>query len=136
MSKIFVDTNIWAYAVDKGAGSKQHAARQALSRIRSSSSVVLSSQVMQEFFVVATKKLDIAPRQARLLLEDVSVNEVVAIDADLVMNAAGISLEDRLSFWDALIVAAAEKAKCRELWTEDLNPGQRIRGVIVVNPLQ
>ena len=91
---------------------------------------------MQEFFVVATKKLDIAPRQARLLLEDVSVNEVVAIDADLVMNAAGISLEDRLSFWDALIVAAAEKAKCRELWTEDLNPGQRIRGVIVVNPLQ
>ena len=135
MSKVFIDTNIWVYAIDGTADGKRLAARQVLSRLGPKISGVISTQVLQEFYVTMTRKLEIIPSKARLILEDISLNEVVLVDVELVMKATTISEHHELSFWDALIVAAADKAKCQELWTEDLNPGQSVAGVRIVNPL-
>ncbi len=136
MSKIFVDTNVWAYAVDASAGEKRTNARKSLNRLGTQLSGVLSTQVLQEFYVTATRKLGIASLDAKQMLEDISINEVVIVDVELVMKATEISLRHELSFWDALIVTAADKAKCAELWTEDFNHGQRICGVRIVNPFK
>jgi predicted nucleic acid-binding protein len=61
---------------------------------------------------------------------------VVLVDMDLVGEAVDCSILNRLSFWDALIVVAAEKAGCAEVWTEDMNEGQTIRGVKLHNPFR
>jgi predicted nucleic acid-binding protein len=90
--------------------------------------------VLQEFFVVATKKLGVDPLDAKGILESFENFEVVQITPHLIRSAIDTSVLNRLSFWDALIVAAAESAACELLVTEDLSDGQVIRGVRVTNP--
>jgi predicted nucleic acid-binding protein len=132
MSKAFLDTNVLAYALDQDAGEKRDVARGLL---RSSPGIgVISTQVLQEFYVVATRKLGVEPALAKSILHSLRRFETVTVTADLIEDAADCSVVYQLSFWDALIVVSAESAKCSEVWTEDLNAGQVIRGVKVVNP--
>lgn len=134
MSKVFIDTNILVYALDRFNEAKQKRCRDLLRGLNTVGRGVISTQVMQEFYVTATKKLGMDPLHAKDLLNAFERFEVVTVTPEIIKQAIDSSILNRLSFWDALIVAAAESANCDKIWTENLNEGQIIRGVRVVNP--
>ena len=133
MGKVFIDTNIFVYAVDTVDRKKQKICRQALENVESSNDGVISTQVMQEFYVVATKKLDIDPPIAKKILHSLENFEIVIVDSARIKEAIDCSMIHQISFWDALVVVCAESAKCEKVWTEDLTHGQVINGVRVEN---
>jgi predicted nucleic acid-binding protein len=96
---------------------------------------VISTQVLQEFYVASTRKLGTDPLIAKDILRTLERFETVVISPMLIREAVDCSILNHLSFWDALIIVAAESAHCETLWTEDLNHGQIIRGVRIENPL-
>ncbi len=135
MSKIFIDTNILVYCIDRHDPAKQKTSRLLLQTLGNDHSGVISTQVMQEFFVVGTKKLAADPLLVKDILHSFENFETVIVTPEIIKEAIDCSIINRLSFWDALIVATAESAKCERIWTEDLNHGQVIRGVKIENPL-
>lgn len=135
MSKVFIDTNILVYALDSFDQAKQKRCRDLLRSLSADLRGAISTQVMQEFYVTAIKKLGTEPLVAKDLLNAFQRFEIVIVTPEIIKEAIDSSILNRLSFWDALIVAAAESARCDRIWTEDLNDGQIIRGVRVENPL-
>ena len=135
MSKVFIDTNILVYAMDAFDTAKQKRCRDLLRSLNSDVRGVISTQVMQEFYVTATKKLGADPLVVKDLLNAFERFDTVIVTPEIVKDAIDCSILNRLSLWDALIVVAAESALCEKIWTEDLNDGQIIRGVCVENPL-
>jgi len=97
---------------------------------------VLSTQVLQEFFVASTGKLGMSPFLSKEALDAFDFMEAVTLDTRLIKAAVDCHILSKVSFWDALIIVAAESARCEILWSEDLNPGQIIRGVRIENPLK
>lgn len=134
MYKVFVDTNILAYSIDNNDEIKRDLCRNCLRTLRKEGFGVISTQVLQEFYVVATKKLKVDPLLAKTILHSFENFEVVVINPVLIKDAIDCSIVSNLSFWDALIVVTAESARCEQLWTEDLNHNQIIRNVRIVNP--
>jgi len=135
MSKIFIDTNILVYSVDTYDQDKRDACRSLLISLNNEHRGVISTQVMQEFFITCTKKLGVDPLLIKDIIHSFEHFETVIVTPDIIREAIDCSIINRLSFWDALIVATAESSKCEILWTEDLNDGQIIRGVRIENPL-
>jgi predicted nucleic acid-binding protein len=135
MSKVFVDTNILLYSMDKHDLQKMKKSRSILKKLKKDMHGVLSTQVLQEFYVAATQKLKADPIMVKDIIRSFENFEIITITPAIIENAIDCSILNMISFWDALIVSAAESAKCSQLWTEDLNTGQIIRGVKVVNPL-
>jgi len=135
MSRIFLDTNILVYSVDHHSPAKMRRAREAINKLVQEDIAVISTQVMQEFYVTVTKKLHVEPLMAKRMLGSFSLIESVLIDEPLINEAIDCSILDQISFWDALIVVSARRARCREIWTEDLNEDQLIQGVRIHNPL-
>jgi len=127
----FVDTNVLAYAYDADSGHKGERAREVLTEI---DGAVVSTQVVLEFFAVLTRKLGLTRDAAEEATESLMDLEVVATDARLVREGLRISRDHGISHWDAMIIAAAAASGCEVLLTEDLNDGQVIEGVRVVNP--
>lgn len=136
MSKIFIDTNILVYSLDQFDPIKQETCRSLLKTLTGSLQGVISTQVMQEFYVTTVKKLGADPLLIKDILHAYGRFETVIITPDIIKEAIDCSIINRLSFWDSLIVVAAESAQCESLWTEDLNEGQVIRGVQVKNPFR
>ncbi|MDD3089117.1 MAG: PIN domain-containing protein [Candidatus Omnitrophica bacterium] len=134
MSKIFLDTNILVYTLDTKDMEKQRRARNLLRKIVADDLPVISVQVLQEFYVVATTKLKADPIKVKALVHGFCNMEVVNNDMELVEQAIDVGLVSGLSFWDSLIVAAAEKAKCELILTEDLKMRTNLRGIRLVNP--
>jgi predicted nucleic acid-binding protein len=137
MSVVFVDSNILIYAYDADGGAKRDRAQDALSRLWQSGEGRLSVQVLQEFFVNVTKKLTTqsARQTAREIVASYSAWVHQHTTAETVTRAIDIAAISQLQFWDALIVASAEQADAESLYSEDLNNGQVIAGVTIVNPL-
>ncbi|MBK8396070.1 MAG: PIN domain-containing protein [Leptospiraceae bacterium] len=135
MSKIFLDTNILVYSLDNSDKKKQKKSRSVLSDLAKSNLGVISTQVLQEFYVVCTKKLKIEPLVARDILNSFAF-ETVVVTQELIHRGIDYSVLYKLSFWDALILAAAENAKCSHLWSEDFPTGQVIRNLKIENPLK
>lgn len=135
MSKIFIDTNLLVYSLDNSNKRKKNKARQILKLLVERHQPVISTQVIQEFFIASTKKLKVDPLIAKNIIHSFQNFEVVSVNTELINNAIDCSILNSLSFWDSLIVATAEFAKCKEIYTEDLNNGQNILGVKIVNPL-
>lgn len=135
-AKYFLDTNLLVYALDNFDPKKQATARTLLKAVNTAGSGVISTQVLQEFYVAAEKKMSIDPLVARDMLRSFDVFETIVISPELVYAAIDISSQHQLSFWDALIIAAADAGNCAVLLTEDLNDGQNIGGVIVRNPFR
>lgn len=135
MLRRFVDTNIWVYPFDRGEPGKSEQAERALAT--AGSDLVISTQVLLEFYVVVTRKLNppLSNEAATEALTRLSELPVVATDAQLVQRAAATSQDHQLSMWDAMIVEAAFEAGCDQIWTEDLANGSMIRGIEIVNPL-
>jgi len=134
MSKVFLDTNILVYTADFSDRKKQEACRDLLDQVVGRA--VLSTQVMQEFYVTATRKLGIDPVKAKGIMVSFDRFEIVTMTPHLIREAVDCQVISQISFWDALILVAAESARCEKVWTEDLHPGQVIRGVRVENPLK
>jgi len=134
MSKIFIDTNILIYSLDRFDLKKLKYSRQLLLTLQTEHTGVLSTQVLQEFYVSATTKLFVTPLMAKNILKTLDHFEIVTVTKEIIHEAIDIQQSYRLSFWDSLIIAAAVEAKCSFIWTEDLNNGQIIRSVQVVNP--
>jgi predicted nucleic acid-binding protein len=136
MSKIFVDTNILVYCMDDSDKKRTAQCRSLIETLVGDLYGVISTQVLQEFYVVATKKLAADPLAVKDILHSFRRFETVVVTPEIIKDAIDCSLINRLSFWDALIVAAAESARCEKIWTEDLNDGQILRGVRIENPLR
>lgn len=133
--KVFLDTNILTYAQDADAPGKQRRSREVIAELGQSSDGVISSQVMQEFYVTATRKLGMPPLAAKAVLKTFAVFEVVQVSPALIQDAVDCSVLNELSFWDSLVLAAAAAAGCATVYSEDLSAGQTILGVKVQNPL-
>lgn len=132
--KSFLDTNVLVYAQDGRYPAKQRLARALATRLIVEGTGVISTQVLQEFHVAATTKLGVDPLAAKAVLRPFSAFETVQVTAQLVEEAVDCSVLSRISFWDALIVAAAASAGCTTLYSEDLQSGREFYGLKVVNP--
>jgi len=134
--RAFIDTNLLIYADDLDAGRKNRIAQQVLGGLISTRRGVLSTQVLQEYFVVATRKLGVAPESARRKIGLLATLDLVQVDLSMILGAIDLLRLHSLSFWDALILRAAATAGCTTLLTEDLQHGQVIEGVRVENPFR
>jgi predicted nucleic acid-binding protein len=133
-ANVFVDTNVLIYAVDQADPTKQQAAQAWREWLWETHCGRISFQVLQEFYVNAIKKQPSAQIEIRKEIGDLMAWQPITLDATLIARAWKIEDRYRISFWDSLIIAAARAADCRYLLTEDLQRGQELDGVIVVNP--
>jgi predicted nucleic acid-binding protein len=131
---VFVDTNVLIYALDPGDPKKHSSAQLWRSELWKSRRGRLSIQVLQEFYAKVTQKWPKSRDDAKSEVQDLLAWQPITMDYALL--ELGWKLQDRfqLSFWDSLIVAAAKTAGCRYLLTEDLQAGQNLDGIQVINP--
>ncbi len=130
----FFDTNVLVYADDASAPEKQSQAIALLADHLRRGTAVVSLQVLQEYFVAATRKLGVAPELAQRKVEILARARVVRFEPNDVIAAIELHRLTRISFWDALIVHAARSAGAQALYSEDLQAGAVLGGVRVVNP--
>lgn len=133
---VFVDTNILVYAYDVDATDKHNRAQQTILNLWQSRTGVLSTQVLQEFYVTATAKLTqrLDHQRALQLVRDFASWPVHVNTPDDIVAGAEIAQRAQLSFWDGLIINAAKQAGVRRIFSEDLQAGRKIEGILVVNP--
>jgi len=133
--KTFVDTNVLIYAYDVDAKAKHELAKIALRELWSKRTGVLSMQVLQEFYVNATRKIP-KPLPRNVAQSVVNSYSQWCVETTPVEIAAAFRIEDeaRIGFWDALIVAAAAKAGTVRILSENLNARQSIAGILIENP--
>lgn len=134
----FVDTNVLAYAHDISETRRQPIARGLLDALWTSRTGLLSTQILQEFYVVATRKFDppMSRRAAREIVALYGTWPVVQIDVALILTASQLEERHKLSFWDALVVEAARVGGAKRLLTEDFQHGRRIGGLRIENPFR
>ena len=135
--KYFVDTNILVYAHDRSAGLKHQRAAALVERLWDSGDGALSTQVLQELCFNLRRKASkpLSVDEVRLLIRDYSTWEVVTNSSASILKALDLEMRYKISFWDALIVQAAEEAGASILYSEDLATGQLYGTLRVVNPL-
>jgi predicted nucleic acid-binding protein len=134
MERTFLDTNVLLYAEDEDAGDKRKTAQECIADAVREGKAVLSTQVLQEFFVIATKKLGMAPDAARAQVETYAQLDVVLIQPDLILSAIDLHRLYSLSLWDALVVRSAIVSGCTRIWSEDLQDGRKFEGTTIENP--
>ena len=135
---VFVDTNVLVYARDARSLDKQVRAREWMERLWGSRQGRLSFQVLQEYYVVVTQKLDpsLARSEARHEIGLLTAWDPIELDRDVLEAAWLVEDQHRLSWWDALIVAAAHASGCRYLLSEDYSDGREMDGLLVVDPFR
>lgn len=131
-ARVFLDTNVFAYALDSSAGDKQVRAQRVIDLRRQD--IVVSTQVLMELFAVCTRKLGMTRSDARTAVAAISAFPVTDTDRVLVLQAVALAERAQISIFDAAIVCAAQRAGCGTLVTEDLNAGQRFGDTVVENP--
>ena len=136
--KMFVDTNILVYAHDLDAGDKHEIAIGVVSDLWESGNGVISTQVLQELYVTLTKKVPSHPKksQVRRILNNYLAWDLAVNNGQTILQASEIEENYNISFWDAMIVSAAYSKNAAILLTEDLNEGQLIEGIKIVNPFK
>ena len=132
----FFDTNALVYAYDRRYPVKRAQALDLLGGAMEGEAGVVSAQVLGEFFNTVTRRIPdpLSGEEAEQIIAHIAILPVVEIDFTLVQRAIGTCRRYQISYWDALIVAAAERAACARILSEDLNPGQSYNGIPVVNP--
>jgi predicted nucleic acid-binding protein len=138
MTAEFCDTNVIVYAHDAQAGAKRERAVALLTRLWVEGTGVVSVQILQEVFVALTRKVrqPIAAAPAREVVALLATWRIVAPTHQDVLFAIDATDRWQLSFWDAMIVVAAQKARASVLWSEDLSHGQVFGEVTVRNPFR
>jgi predicted nucleic acid-binding protein len=130
----FFDTNILIHADDKGSLAKQRRALELVGQHRRDRTGALSIQVLQEYFVVATRKLGLEAAIARRKVELLAELDVVVPELSDVLGAIDLHRLHQIPFWDALILQAAKQAGCKVLYSEDSQAGKTIDGILIRNP--
>lgn len=132
----FVDTNVLVYAHDLSETQRRPIAQATLDDLWRTRSGTISTQVLTEFYVVATRKFDppMTRRSAREIAGAYSAWPVVQVDAALILAASTLEERHTLSFWDALIIEAAARSGATRLVSEDLQARRRIRNLTIENP--
>jgi predicted nucleic acid-binding protein len=135
--KCFLDTNILVYAHDRAAGLKHKRAREIVEELWTSGLGVLSTQVLQELVVSLRRKTKNPPttEELRSLVRDYMRWEVVANSADGIIHALDLEVRLKISFWDALILHAADAAGASVIYSEDLAAGHKYGAIRLINPL-
>jgi len=133
--KSFLDTNILIYQMDSRDVLKQKKCRELVRALVLKHEAVISTQILQEFYVACTAKLKIKPILVKGMIHGFENMEVVTVGTDLIKEAVDTSVQYHISFWDSLVVVSAESAKCQYLITEDLNDGQVISILTGSKPL-
>ena len=133
-SRSFIDTNILIYAEAKDEPAKQRAALDLLKQLFEEATGVLSTQVLQEYCNVALKKLKLSAHHVRAQLDVFEQFEVIQITPAIIRVGLDLHQTRSLAFFDAIIVASAQTAGCAVLLSEDLNTGEIMAGVRMVNP--
>lgn len=135
-SRTFLDSNVLVYSVDDSPVEKAKHERAVELLSTQPESLVVSSQVLQEFYVVTTRKLKnpLSEERAARAIRGIAKLDVVGVDAPLVLAAVDTSRTVQISLWDALIIEAASRAGCERVLSEDLNASQVISGVRIENP--
>lgn len=133
---VFVDTNVLVYARDQAEPAKQAQAEAWLRRLWQEDAGRVSWQVLNEFYVTATRKLSpcLSWEEARADVRDLLAWNPLPVDGEVTRAAWRLQDAYSLSWWDSLIVAAAQVAGCAILLSEDMQAGQKYGGVEVVNP--
>ena len=134
--KAFVDTNVLVYAYDRGAGPKHERALSLVEELWKEGNGILSTQVLQEFYVNVRRKAKkpVSIEQAKALIADYLSWDPIVNDGATLLEAIDVEQRYQLSFWDALIVVAAQKGGASVLFSEDFNHGQKFGSVVVQNP--
>lgn len=134
--KYFIDTNIWVYANDHSDSLKQQRAKEIIIQGLYDDNIVISTQVISEFFVTVTKKISkkLSIEKAKkeiLLLKNI---EIAEIDYQSILQAIEMMHRHQLSYWDSLIIVAAQNSRCSVIYSEDMNPGKIMDGLRIQNP--
>lgn len=134
--RLFLDTNILVYAYDKSHPQKSQIAQSLILEGIENDSLVLSTQVLSEFFVTVTQKTQtrMTAKAAKKEIELFRVAEIAELDFETIRSAIDIHIKSRISYWDSLIIVTAQMAQCTYLMTEDLNDGQAFGTLHVKNP--
>jgi predicted nucleic acid-binding protein len=135
--RIFVDTNILVYAHDLSAGDRHAKAFAIIESLWEAQTGVISTQVLQEFYVTVTRKIKnpLKLAEAREIIRNYLAWLVQVNDPETTIRASEIEEKNCISFWDALIVAAALRLQAKKIISEDLHNGQIIEGILIENPL-
>ena len=133
-ARSFFDTNVLIYADDKAAPAKQRKAVDLVAEHRRARTGVVSLQVLQEYFVTVTKKLQVDAAIARRKVELLAEFDVASPEVSDILAAIDLHRLHRFSFWDALILRAAKQSGCSILFSEDMQGSREVDGVRIVNP--
>ena len=133
----FIDTNVFIYLFDETSVEKSRIAEELIRQSLDNGSGCISYQVVQETINVATRKLEASPEQVRQLLDNI-LEPLWRVNSSRGLLQRGIELQSRyrFGFYDSLIIAAALDAGCSTLYTEDLQHGQQIEGLTIIDPFQ
>lgn len=132
----FFDTNVLIYADDRAALAKQRRALELIAEHRRAATGVVSLQVLQEYFVIITRKLGVEAAVARRKVELLAEFDVAAPDVADIIAAIDLHRLHKFSFWDALILRSAKQSGCRVLFSEDFQHGREVDGLRIVDPFE
>jgi predicted nucleic acid-binding protein len=134
--RAFVDTNLWAYWLDRRDPEKSAFIRDWLRGLAEVDEIVISTQVMIELRSVLTRKLEpaLSPADARKALEALAGFDVVSTHSDMVLDAHELAQREQVSWFDALILEAAVRSHCEVLYSEDFGHDRSIAGLRICNP--
>jgi predicted nucleic acid-binding protein len=135
---VFVDSNVLVYNRDASEGDKQRQAEDWVRALWESRSGRISYQVLHEYYVNVTAKLEpgLSREEAQEDVRNLMAWKPLALDGPILEVAFVVEKRFKFSCWDSLIVAAAQRAECAYLLSEDLQAGQDLDGVLVVNPFE
>lgn len=136
--RVFVDTNLWAYRLDRREIHKGQVIKTWLQQLAQDNEIVISTQVLIELRAVMTRKLQpsLSAADCRQALDALAQFEVVPTDATLVLDAHELAEAHQISWFDALILEAAIRSHCAVLYSEDFNGGQQFGSLAIINPLK
>jgi len=134
----FFDTNIFVCLFDEDSPEKKAQAQHLLKKETENGRILLSTQVLQEFYVVVTRKLEVPlpAEKAEEAVGQLMILPLVETGSSHILKAIRKSITLQLSFWDALIIEAAVSGGASVLYTEDLQHGQTIDNLKILNPFQ
>jgi len=132
--KYFLDTNILVYMFSRDDPEKKEICFQYTNELDANGQIFWSTQVIQEFYSILTKKFDKDPLEVKASISDLGSFHLITNNLETIQHAIDIQILNKISFGDALIISAAKQANCNYLLSEDLGHGQLIAGIRVVSP--
>jgi len=135
-AEVFVDTNILVYAYDTSAGEKYVRAAAIIKNLWKSGRGIISTQVLQEFFVTVTRKIakPLDSSAAKQIVKDYLVWKTIVVNGEIILEAIDILTDHKYSYWDSVIIASAIEAGASKLFSEDLSDRQKIKSLTIENP--